>query len=636
MTIGSQTAYLNGTAIKLDRAPMIIYNYEAKASYVMVPGNVTANCLGYDYTWNKTKSVSAITTKELSTEPGNSQGGNGSPELGDSGNNATGLILKEWSSPEDIFGKSSGQYALNQGLTTVGDNGLIYTVNRDYTNVKQNVETYMVVATMPFEKITSGQNGQNINITAQNKLCLDNTYQIYGSTGNYVQSITTTSHAAELYSSIDFNILPENYTYDITLSQDKLIMFVTVYINGLTRATLGTNDQGDYLTLTGLNALKVNLSEQNGMLMLELPYTTNGIGDQNMTITGAKYLSLLYTISNPEKIQLVLGMASGTRYFVSQEGNQYTVTFQNQSAVKPPSNDEDTVINDPGKYEIILPKPAGITRSLITDEDDYYHNRFSIRIPGDYTALIANAIRSNSGVIKDISVFLNNSNETEIRITTTKLQGYEYVTDQDNIYINIGNPRDIYPNIVVLDPGHGGPANGAQYYGSNEKDFNLAILYEIGKKYFNNDPSKLKVYYTRQTDMDLTLAERAAYASKMGADLFVSLHMNASTASSAYGTEVYYSENNNQPNAAGLTSKTLANIMVNNLCNGVGTLNRGYKSEKYTVVHRNTVPAVLIELGFLSNKNDYAKLSDPAFRDNAVRTIYETLLQVFEQYPTGR
>jgi N-acetylmuramoyl-L-alanine amidase len=247
-----------------------------------------------------------------------------------------------------------------------------------------------------------------------------------------------------------------------------------------------------------------------------------------------------------------------------------------------------------------------------------------------------NPISSNSGVIKDISVNLNSNNETEIRITTTKLQGYEYVTDKDNIYINIGNPRDIYPNIVVLDPGHGGPANGAQYYGSNEKDFNLQILYGIGRKYFNSDTSKLKVYYTRKSDVDLTLAERAAYASKMGADLFVSLHMNASTAASAYGTEVYYSENNNQPNAAGLTSKTLANIMVSNLCSGLGTLNRGYKSEKYTVVHRNTVPAVLIEMGFLSNKNDYAKLSDPVFRDNAVRLIYETLLQVFEQYPTGR
>ena len=638
MTIGSKTAYLNGTAVTLDRAPMLIYNYDVKASFVMVPGNNTANLLGYDYTWNKTTSTSVITTKKINNEPGKPQGNdNTSPELGDSGYNDTGLLLKEWSAPVDIYGKSLEQYALNQGIATAGDNGMIYLVNRDYTNIKQNAETYMIVATTPFEKVTSGKSGQKINIIAHNKQCIDNTYQIYGNTGNYVNNIITTSHSSEFYTAIDLNILPENYSYDITLSEDKLIMFVTVYINGLTRISMGTNDSGDYLTLTGLDTLKVNISEQNGMLTIDLPYTVNGIGDQNIPITGAKNLNLFYAVSYPEKTQLLLGMNSGTKYHVSQEGNRYTVTFGTGSAAEQPLPTEDTVVPDKSIYEIIIPKPAGITRSQLSDQDDYFNNRFSIKLPGDYTSLISkNSIISNSGVIKDISVFLNNSNETEIQITTTKLQGYEYVTDQDNIYINIGNPRDIYPNIVVLDPGHGGPANGAQYFGSKEKDFNLTILYEIGKKYFNSDPSRLKVYYTRETDVDLTLKERAAYASKLGADLFVSLHMNASTASGAYGTEVYYSNSNNKPNGAGLTSKTLASIMVNNLCSGLGTLNRGAKAEKYTVVHNNTVPAILIELGFLSNKNDYAKLSDPVFRENTVKIIYETLLQVFEQYPTGR
>lgn len=647
MTIGSNLAYLNGTGIKLDRAPMIIYNHDAKASYVMVPGNNTANSLGLDYTWNKTTMTSAITTKTSVSKPEPSDnGGNKAPELGDSGMNPTGLILKEWKySPEGAL-KGTGIKSLNDAMNDVRESGQIYYVARDQMNTKKYTETYMIVGDTPFEKVTTKQNGQQLIVTTQNFSCMDYVYQIYGNTGTYVNTIVTQNHPENYRSDIEFNMLPGWYNYDISLSADKRILYVTIYINTLTNLTIGTNDQGDYLTLTGMEALKVNVMEQSGMLSLDLPFTSLGVGDLNSVITGAKFLNLLYAAGYQEKAQVLLGMTVGTKYTVTKEGNQVTILFYGPDVQPPvvenptnplPPTEEGTIITDVSQYEIIIPRAPGITRAQITDYDDYFNNRFSIKLQGDYTGFLSQyPTICNSGVIKDISVFLNNSYETEIRITTTKLQGYEYVMDQNNIYINIGNPRDIYPNIVVLDPGHGGPANGAQYFGSKEKDFNLKILYEIGRKYFNSDPSKLKVYYTRETDVDMTLADRAAYATKMGADLFVSLHMNASTAAAAYGTEVYYSSNNNAPNAAGLTSKRMAEIFVNNLTDGLGTLNRGAKSEKYTVVHRNKVPAVLIELGFLSNKNDYAKLSDPQFRDNTARIIYETLLQIFEQYPTGR
>ncbi len=647
MTIGNTTAYLNGTGIKLDRAPMIVYNHDVKASYVMVPGNNTANSLGLDYSWDKTTMTSVITIRTSNSNPespGNDV--NNAPELGDSGMNTTGLILNEWKSTPDTSLNSTGIKSLNDAMDEVRESGQIYYVSRNQMSITSNAETYMIVGDTPFEKVTTSQNGQQLIVTAQNFRCMDYVYQIYGSTGTYVNSITTRNRPETFQSDIEFSMLPALYDYDVSLSADKCIIYVNIYVNTLTGITIGTNDQGDYLTLTGMKPLNVNVWEQGGILTLDLPYTSSGVSDMNSIITGAKFLNLLYKVGFQEKTQVLLGMTVGTRYSVIQEGNQYTILFyspDNQPPVveKPvdplPPVEEEVVITDVSKYEIIIPRAPGLTGKQLSDYDDYFNNRFSIKLQGDYTAFLSQySIINNSNVIKDISVFLNNNYETEIRITTTRLQGYEYVMDQENIYINIGDPKDIYPNIVVLDPGHGGGANGAQYFGSKEKDFNLKILHELGKKYFNSDPSRLKVYYTRETDVDMTLADRAAYATKMGADLFVSLHMNASTASSAYGTEVYYSDNNNSPNAAGLTSKRMAEIFVKNLTEGLGTLNRGAKSEKYTVVHRNKVPAVLIELGFLSNKNDYAKLSDPQFQENTARIIYETLLQIFEQYPTGR
>jgi len=202
--------------------------------------------------------------------------------------------------------------------------------------------------------------------------------------------------------------------------------------------------------------------------------------------------------------------------------------------------------------------------------------------------------------------------------------------------LNIGSPSEIYKNIALLDPGHGGAAVGALYSGYDEKDLNLQILYEVGDKYFNSDNSSLKVYYTRKADNDMGLSERAAFAAEVEADIFVSLHLNASSSASAGGTEVYYSTKNNSSNDAGLTSQKLANILSCNITDALGTTNRGVKSDIYTVIHKNTVPAVLIELGFMSNKSDLAMITDSTMQEIAVKTIYESLLQVFMEYPTGR
>jgi N-acetylmuramoyl-L-alanine amidase len=386
--------------------------------------------------------------------------------------------------------------------------------------------------------------------------------------------------------------------------------------------------------LTGINPESTNISEQNGFLYIDLPYTSNGLGDLYTNITGAKFVNLIYTIGLTDSTRLILQLNDGYDYVVSENNDQYTVSFITSGSDAQPEPPTDI---DPGNYEVIIPKPAGISNDVITHEDYYYNNQFSIKIPGDYTSYYTNhPVTENSSIITNFKVFLNSDNETEIKFTTSKLQGYKFMADSSNIYVHVGDPKDIYKNIVVLDPGHGGPANGAEYFSTKEKNVNLQILYTIGKKYFNSDPWNLKVYYTRTSDVDMTLSDRASFASKVGADLFVSLHMNASTASSAKGTEVYYSTSNNTPNQAGLTSKKMAEIFVNNVSDTMGTQNRGAKAERYTVVHRNTVPAVLIELGFLSNQSDHALITNSASQEKAVKEIYDTILQIFDEYPTGR
>ncbi len=645
MYIGKKTAYLNGNAISMDTAPIVVTNHAVKTSYVMVPGGFTASCLGYDYQWNNTTRTSVITTQKKQTTVVNQNGSGVAPELGDSGAlTEVGTILGQWISTDTAIQKSSGVRQINAETNT--GYGSVITVERDYTNLKQNAETFIINSTGSFGKVSSQSSDKIITIKAEGMTCSDQTYQAYGIFSNFVNTVGIYNNG-DNSTSIQFDMPSTEFSYDLSLSANRQSLYVTVYYNTLTSAVIGSNNYCDYVTLTGVEPLKVTSNNSNGYINIELPYTTCGFNDINTMISGAKYITYFNVIGGPDKTYVVIGVNEGYEYYVSQNQNQYSIIFMvpGSGGAVGDSTSSGSGGNSGGLSrtldkafcEIIMPKPEGLTSSMMSDEDNYFNHNFVIRLQGDYTSVINNStITNTSGTVTGINVSLNSNNETEISVNTSKLQGYQYGMDDTNIYINIGNPKEIYKNIVILDPGHGGDAKGAEYFGTKEKDLNYKILYTIGKKYFNRDSSTLKVYYTRIKDVDMSLSDRAAFASKYGADLFVSLHMNAALIDSAHGTEVYYSTSNNSPNSAGLTSKILADALAESIPANLGTLRRGSKAAKYTVVHKNTVPAVLIELGFLSNKSDHSLLTDENFQENAARTIYETVLQVLNQYPTGR
>ena len=198
----------------------------------------------------------------------------------------------------------------------------------------------------------------------------------------------------------------------------------------------------------------------------------------------------------------------------------------------------------------------------------------------------------------------------------------------------MGRPNEIYSKIVVLDAGHGGIDPGASKSGVNEKDLNFTIMNTYVKNKFKN--SDIKIYFTRDTDVLIDLYDRAAFASEIGADLFLSLHMNANNSGSVSGTEIFYSTSNNALTTSGLNSYMLANALAGNISSAMGTKNRGVSSAEFVVVKYNTVPAVLIELGFMTNSGDFAKLTNQIYQEKAAEAIFETVVQIFQLFPTGR
>ena len=215
---------------------------------------------------------------------------------------------------------------------------------------------------------------------------------------------------------------------------------------------------------------------------------------------------------------------------------------------------------------------------------------------------------------------------------------------------------------VVLDPGHGGGETGAVgVAGTLEKDLTLALARALAERL--RSELGLHVVLTRDDDVTLALDDRAALANQHKADLFLSIHLNSTVGSRAHGAETYFlslaaSDNRAAELAAvenltgggpappGSTefdlqlmlwdlaqsrhlasSQRLASLIQSELNAAQGLTDRGVKQAPFRVLGGAAMPAVLVELGFLSNRDEEQKLRDPAYRAELAATLSRALLR---------
>ena len=217
---------------------------------------------------------------------------------------------------------------------------------------------------------------------------------------------------------------------------------------------------------------------------------------------------------------------------------------------------------------------------------------------------------------------------------------------------------------VVIDAGHGGKDPGAMANGVKEKDITLAVALKTGK--YIEEKTGAKVVYTRKTDIFVPLKKRASIANRSGADIFISIHCNANRSSRPAGAETYvlglhrtqdnlevakkenaaifYEEDyketyegfdpNNDEDYIILTllqnvnlekSIEIGNKIQEQFEKRVGRKNRGVKQAGFLVLRETTMTGVLIELGFLSNKEEARFLKSEKGQDYMASAIYRAV-----------
>lgn len=178
--------------------------------------------------------------------------------------------------------------------------------------------------------------------------------------------------------------------------------------------------------------------------------------------------------------------------------------------------------------------------------------------------------------------------------------------------------------VIVVDPGHGGKDPGTiGFSGNYEKEVNLEISKKLKKKLKSNG---YKVILTRDSDEYVDNLLRAKTANKKRARVFVSIHCNSmENNSSVDGIQVLYYPNR-ESTIGDLNNNELAQIMMNSMVNGTGAKDKGIIERKDLIVLNQTkMPAIIIECGFLSNKNEEKLLLTEDYQNKIVDSIIDGL-----------
>jgi len=177
-------------------------------------------------------------------------------------------------------------------------------------------------------------------------------------------------------------------------------------------------------------------------------------------------------------------------------------------------------------------------------------------------------------------------------------------------------------HVVAIDPGHGGKDPGAiGATGLVEKDVVLDVglrLRDVLRR------QSVRTVMTREADVFVDLADRVPLALRAGATVFVSVHANASTRGVIRGVETYYLKPN---------SLQLATWIQEEMGRSLGIPDRGIRTANFKVLRDSPVPAVLVEIGYLTNLEDEALLRTPAFRQKVAEAIARGVVRFTSQVP---
>jgi N-acetylmuramoyl-L-alanine amidase len=237
-------------------------------------------------------------------------------------------------------------------------------------------------------------------------------------------------------------------------------------------------------------------------------------------------------------------------------------------------------------------------------------------------------IVSSSGVHGWVSTYyISKKTQQSVPAPTTQAAEKNKSSEETRPSVNSGGQakqtsvQSLKGKTIVLDPGHGGVDIGTtSITGTHEKDLTLATAQAVEQKLKNVG---VNVIMTRDNDTFISLQQRSSLSNRLHADAFISLHYNWSNDPAVSGlTDFYYNKSKDS---------SLAAAVLNGVVNSTGLKNIGTKFDDLCVLRNNSQPSVLIELGFVSNKEDDSIAENAEYNDKVAQGVYLGLMDYFSK-----
>jgi len=574
LKIDSSTGSTNGTEFKMDTPAKIVNDR------TMIPVRAASEALGCIVGWDDSTRVVTINSAGY-VEPS----GNTNPPAVTSSVSVTGVTVPSSTAATQTFTiRASGEIQKFEHFILEEDRLVVDIYNADNNVSNSNIT---VTNSSIVKAVRSGQNQTEPEKIA--RVVLD---------------------------------LAINSKYSAVLSSDKKSIVINFEAMEITDLDVKRSGNNDIITVYGKTTPAVNVFTLSNpdRLVIDIPNSKSYLDD--------KYSSNLNYIDNirvgePEKgtTRIVLDLNKYISFKVS-EGLGYVTVEVSKSTL-------DNLIYNHSNRTLVLQNTSGLSVSDFSITDDYRNKKYILTLPGNYQSAYGyGTIPVGDEYIKSISI-ANSGNRTQIIVDENTIIATKISADSGEIRIQFVNPKEIYDKVIVIDAGHGGTDPGTSGNGLVEKEIALDIMlrvYDLLEK-----DSRVKVYATRVDDSYPTNVSRAVMGN-LSADLFVSIHFNSVASAGPNGTEVLYMERATDSSGK-LTSKIAAQMMQNYLISALGTTDRGIKSRPDLIVlNQSTIPAILVEIAFLSNEEDAKMITKEENRKLAAEAIYSAIIDMTNQY----
>jgi len=618
MTVGNNWARLNGGYIFMEAPPVIISNR------TLIPLRFTAEAFNFEVDWDP------IHRAAILFSPPYDGGANVNPSPTPSpppGNNHGDH------SPDHTTDPTPTPWPAGSNMATDVSAAPIFHEPHPRTNIlnlltprETGAPAYSIVASSPITNVTHF-------LLTDNRLVVDIYNSVSSLNGPFYASGPVSEVGASQFSwspdvtRVVFHINgPAEFS--ISLSYDRRVVTVAFVSNTIYTVTPTSTAHTDSLYIRGSFRPNIRLSSAGFPT-----YMTFYIDNAQMAAAG-QHMPAGALASHFVTGQLDGGVAY-VRVYINGEWPSVSVTHGTNSA---------SILIHRGLNGVHYDFIGGelrLCRSVVTMDinqihrnDEYLLGRYTLTLPQGATGFGFGALFVGDGNINSITLQQDAAGRTQIVFDTTRVMAFSIHETATEYIIRGRMPYQIFPFIVVIDPGHGGGCPGTAHHGVVEKELTLTISLMV-MEHLNRNPS-IRAYMTRHEDVTVLNTWRAEFANEKGADLFVSIHANAAYNISANGIETWY-VNHPREAGSGFTSRQFATIMQRNMIRITGATDRGLRESDATrgiIVLRETyMPAALVEVGFLTNQAEVVRLGTEAYQRLLARAIYEGILESFGILP---